>query len=119
MVIEARHLVGPNMDPLVCVEIGEEKKCTSMKEGTNCPYYSEVSVLALNWSNLTDVLIFHLVLFTFYMIFFIKYFFLIKGRNMAIFHSDGSLGPLITLEIMAIANQYRWRFSTINQGDVV
>uniref|UniRef100_A0AAR2K1P0 C2 domain-containing protein n=1 Tax=Pygocentrus nattereri TaxID=42514 RepID=A0AAR2K1P0_PYGNA len=41
-VIEARQLVGLNMDPVVCVEIGEEKKYTSMKESTNCPYYNEV-----------------------------------------------------------------------------
>lgn len=56
MVIEARNLVGSNMDPLVCVEIGEEKKHTSMKEATNCPYFSEVSirVLAFNWSDLLD-----------------------------------------------------------------
>ncbi|XP_060773958.1 otoferlin isoform X1 [Neoarius graeffei] len=44
MVIEARQLVGLNMDPLVCVEIGDEKKCTSMKESTNCPYYNEYIV---------------------------------------------------------------------------
>uniref|UniRef100_A0AAY4BAX5 C2 domain-containing protein n=1 Tax=Denticeps clupeoides TaxID=299321 RepID=A0AAY4BAX5_9TELE len=42
-VIEARQLVGLNMDPVVCVEIGDEKKYTSMKESTNCPYYNEVS----------------------------------------------------------------------------
>lgn len=41
-VIEARQLVGLNMDPMVCVEIGEDKKYTSMKESTNCPYYNEV-----------------------------------------------------------------------------
>lgn len=41
-VIEARQLVGQNMDPMVCVEIGEDKKYTSMKESTNCPYYNEV-----------------------------------------------------------------------------
>uniref|UniRef100_A0A672RKG2 Otoferlin n=1 Tax=Sinocyclocheilus grahami TaxID=75366 RepID=A0A672RKG2_SINGR len=40
-VIEARQLVGLNMDPVVCVEIGDEKKYTSMKESTNCPYYNE------------------------------------------------------------------------------
>uniref|UniRef100_A0A8D2PTV8 Otoferlin n=1 Tax=Zosterops lateralis melanops TaxID=1220523 RepID=A0A8D2PTV8_ZOSLA len=34
--------VGLNMDPVVCVEVGEEKKYTSMKESTNCPYYNEV-----------------------------------------------------------------------------
>ncbi|XP_035279805.1 otoferlin isoform X6 [Anguilla anguilla] len=43
-VIEARQLVGLNMDPVVCVEIGEEKKHTSMKESTNCPYYNEYFV---------------------------------------------------------------------------
>ncbi|XP_017311712.1 otoferlin isoform X2 [Ictalurus punctatus] len=44
MVIEARQLLGINMDPLVCVEIGEEKKYTSMKESTNSPYYCEYFV---------------------------------------------------------------------------
>lgn len=43
--IEARQLVGLNMDPVVCVEVGDDKKCTSMKESTNCPYYNEVSTL--------------------------------------------------------------------------
>lgn len=32
------------MDPVVCVEVGEEKKYTSMKESTNCPYYNEVGL---------------------------------------------------------------------------
>lgn len=41
--VEARQLVGLNMDPVVCVEIGDDKKYTSMKESTNCPYYNEVS----------------------------------------------------------------------------
>lgn len=40
--IEARQLIGLNMDPVVCVEVGDEKKYTSMKESTNCPYYNEV-----------------------------------------------------------------------------
>uniref|UniRef100_A0A8C9VL99 Otoferlin n=1 Tax=Scleropages formosus TaxID=113540 RepID=A0A8C9VL99_SCLFO len=43
-VIEARQLMGLNMDPVVCVEVGEEKKYTSMKESTNCPYYNEYFV---------------------------------------------------------------------------
>lgn len=41
-------MVGLNMDPVVCVEIGEEKKYTSMKESTNCPYYNEVIFTLLN-----------------------------------------------------------------------
>ncbi|XP_041660466.1 otoferlin isoform X5 [Cheilinus undulatus] len=43
-VIEARQLIGLNMDPVVCVEIGDDKKYTSMKESTNCPYYNEYFV---------------------------------------------------------------------------
>ncbi|XP_037668816.1 LOW QUALITY PROTEIN: otoferlin [Choloepus didactylus] len=43
-VIEARQLVGLNMDPAVCVEVGDDKKYTSMKESTNCPYYNEYFV---------------------------------------------------------------------------
>ncbi|XP_072546416.1 otoferlin isoform X2 [Salminus brasiliensis] len=43
-IIECRQLVGLNMDPVVCVEIGDEKKYTSMKESTNCPYYNEYFV---------------------------------------------------------------------------
>ena len=27
----------------LCVEVGDDKKYTSMKESTNCPYYNEVS----------------------------------------------------------------------------
>ena len=41
-VIEARQLAGLNMDPVVCVQVGEQKKYTSVKESTNCPYYNEV-----------------------------------------------------------------------------
>lgn len=38
------------MDPVVCVEIGEDKKYTSMKESTNCPYYNEVTFTLLEKS---------------------------------------------------------------------
>lgn len=41
-VIEARQLAGLNMDPVVCVQVGDTKKYTSVKESTNCPYYNEV-----------------------------------------------------------------------------
>ncbi|CAB1331252.1 unnamed protein product, partial [Coregonus sp. 'balchen'] len=47
-IIEARQLVGLNMDPVVCVEIGDDKKYTQMKESTNCPYYNEVANLPWN-----------------------------------------------------------------------
>ncbi|XP_021379810.1 otoferlin-like isoform X8 [Mizuhopecten yessoensis] len=43
-VIEARQLAGLNMDPVVCVQVGDQKKYTSVKESTNCPYYSEYFV---------------------------------------------------------------------------
>lgn len=36
------------MDPVVCVEIGDEKKYTSMKESTNCPYYNEVILTTMD-----------------------------------------------------------------------
>ncbi|XP_046390175.1 otoferlin-like isoform X2 [Ischnura elegans] len=43
-VIEARQLAGLNMDPVVCVQIGDQRKYTSVKESTNCPYYNEYFV---------------------------------------------------------------------------
>ena len=32
------------MDPVVCVSVGDQKKYTSVKESTNCPYYNEYFV---------------------------------------------------------------------------
>lgn len=43
-IIEARQLPGLNMDPVVMIQIGDQKKYTSVKESTNCPYYNEVSI---------------------------------------------------------------------------
>ncbi|XP_072153878.1 otoferlin [Bemisia tabaci] len=43
-IIEARQLAGLNMDPVVCVQVGDVKKYTSVKESTNCPYYNEYFV---------------------------------------------------------------------------
>ncbi|RWS06883.1 otoferlin-like isoform X3, partial [Dinothrombium tinctorium] len=43
-IIEARHLAGLNMDPVICVQVGDQKKFTSVKESTNCPYYNEYFV---------------------------------------------------------------------------
>lgn len=42
-ITEARQLVGENIDPSVVIEIGDEKKQTSVKEGTNAPFYNEVN----------------------------------------------------------------------------
>ncbi|XP_017781557.1 PREDICTED: otoferlin-like isoform X2 [Nicrophorus vespilloides] len=43
-IIEARQLAGLNMDPVVCIQVGDQKKYTSVKESTNCPYYNEYFV---------------------------------------------------------------------------
>ena len=43
-VIEARQLSGVNIDPVVSVQVGDDKKHTTQKESTNCPYYNEVFV---------------------------------------------------------------------------
>lgn len=48
-IIEARQLPGLNMDPVVCIQIGDQKKYTSVKESTNCPYYNEVLVFSSNF----------------------------------------------------------------------
>ncbi|XP_053322427.1 fer-1-like protein 6 [Spea bombifrons] len=43
-ITEARQLIGENIDPVVIIEIGDEKKQTSVKEGTNAPFYNEYFV---------------------------------------------------------------------------
>ncbi|XP_063069858.1 fer-1-like protein 6 isoform X2 [Engraulis encrasicolus] len=43
-ITEARQLVGENIDPSVVLEVGEERKQTSVKEGTNAPFYNEYFV---------------------------------------------------------------------------
>lgn len=47
-IIEARQLAGLNMDPVVCVQVGDQRKYTSVKESTNCPYYNEVIYLIIH-----------------------------------------------------------------------
>ena len=42
-IIEAKQLSGDDINPEVCVQIGDEKKYTSVKKSTDCPYYNEVS----------------------------------------------------------------------------
>ncbi|KAK0155437.1 Fer-1-like protein 6 [Merluccius polli] len=43
-ITEARQLMGENIDPSVVIEIGDERKQTSVKEGTNAPFYNEYFV---------------------------------------------------------------------------
>lgn len=35
--------MGENIDPSVVIEVGDEKKQTSVKEATNAPFYNEVT----------------------------------------------------------------------------
>lgn len=41
-ITEAKQLVGENIDPSVVMEVGDERKQTTVKEGTNAPFYNEV-----------------------------------------------------------------------------
>uniref|UniRef100_UPI00398EED9F fer-1-like protein 6 n=1 Tax=Pristiophorus japonicus TaxID=55135 RepID=UPI00398EED9F len=43
-ITEARQLVGENIDPTVIIEVGDEKKQTTVKEATNAPFYNEYFV---------------------------------------------------------------------------
>uniref|UniRef100_H3ANS4 C2 domain-containing protein n=1 Tax=Latimeria chalumnae TaxID=7897 RepID=H3ANS4_LATCH len=43
-IIAAQRLVGHNIAPYVCVEIGDQKRQTSKCESTNCPFYNEYFV---------------------------------------------------------------------------
>lgn len=47
-ILEARQLAGLNMDPVVCIQVGDQKKYTSVKESTNCPYYNEVRLKSID-----------------------------------------------------------------------
>lgn len=41
------------MDPVVCIQVGDQRKYTSVKESTNCPYYNEVCPITIT-HNLTS-----------------------------------------------------------------
>ncbi|XP_072123386.1 fer-1-like protein 6 [Mobula birostris] len=43
-ITEGRQLAGDNIDPMVIIEVGDEKKQTTVKEGTNFPFYNEYFV---------------------------------------------------------------------------
>ncbi|XP_029468634.1 fer-1-like protein 4 [Rhinatrema bivittatum] len=40
-IIQAQKLVGVNIDPVVHVKVGEEKKHTTTQKSTNCPFYNQ------------------------------------------------------------------------------
>jgi hypothetical protein len=41
-ILEARHLAWPRMNPLVCVQVDDQKKYTVARQNTDKPYYNEV-----------------------------------------------------------------------------
>ncbi|XP_078071639.1 fer-1-like protein 6 [Mustelus asterias] len=43
-ITEARQLAGENIDPTVIIEVGDEKKQTTVKEATNSPFFNEYFV---------------------------------------------------------------------------
>ncbi|XP_060692588.1 fer-1-like protein 4 [Hemiscyllium ocellatum] len=43
-VLEARKLIGVNIDPVIYVKVGDEKKHTATQKSTNCPFYNEYFV---------------------------------------------------------------------------
>ncbi|RWS22681.1 Otoferlin-like protein, partial [Leptotrombidium deliense] len=43
-IIEGKQLVGLNIDPIVCVEVGDKKKNTAVQQSTNSPYFNEYFV---------------------------------------------------------------------------
>lgn len=40
--MELQKLQGLNLNPMVEIQVGDDRKKTSCKESTNCPYYDEV-----------------------------------------------------------------------------
>ena len=40
--LEARKLVGVNINPYVAVGVGEQRRVTATQRRTNCPFFNEV-----------------------------------------------------------------------------
>lgn len=60
--------LGLNMDPVVCIQIGDQKKYTSVKESTNCPYYNEVCLsLMIPYARYLHVFLSQYFVFDFHM----------------------------------------------------
>ena len=41
-ILEGRQLAGTQIDPVCTVNVGNQKKSTTVKEQTNCPFWDEV-----------------------------------------------------------------------------
>lgn len=46
-ILEARKLVGVNINPAVFIRVGNQKKNTQTQKSTNCPFYNEVRAFAI------------------------------------------------------------------------
>ena len=56
-IIEAKQLSGDDINPEVCVQIGDEKKYTSVKKSTDCPYYNEVGHFYTSFKAIVHLLV--------------------------------------------------------------
>ncbi|XP_078275356.1 fer-1-like protein 4 [Rhinoraja longicauda] len=62
---EARKLIGVNIDPVVHVKVGDEKKHTSTQKSTNCPFYNEYFVFefqepaAVLYDKIIEIIVIH------------------------------------------------------------
>ena len=52
-IVEARQLSGQNIDPVVSVQIGAERRSTAVKTSTNQPYFNDVGSLQFSLLFLT------------------------------------------------------------------
>lgn len=50
-ILEARKLVGVNINPAVFVRVGNQKKNTQTQKSTNCPFYNEVIMRSIHHLN--------------------------------------------------------------------
>lgn len=53
-ILEAQQLHGLDIDPIIRVEVGDQKKYTAIKQCTSNPYFNEVS-FTCRVSSLYDV----------------------------------------------------------------
>lgn len=42
-ILEAQQLVGLDIDPIIRIEVGEQRQYTTLKQSTSNPYFNEVS----------------------------------------------------------------------------